>query len=54
MLISQIIPYMFIVAKMKIAPYGLRGQCVLVPVQTQTILPWSCYAEYLISLALTC
>ena len=31
MLISQIIPFMFIVAKTKGAQHGLKGQCVLVP-----------------------
>ena len=45
---------MFIVAKTKSGPHGLRGQCVLVPIQIQTILPWSCDEEYLISLALKC
>ena len=29
--ISQIIPFMFIVAKMKSAQHGLTWQCVLVP-----------------------
>ena len=55
MLISQIIPFMFIVAKMKVAQDGLKGQCVLVPTdldKTQAILPRSCDEEYLISLAL--
>ena len=54
MLISQIIPFMFIVAKRKGAQPGLKGQCVLVPAdleKIQTILPRSC-DEYLISLAL--
>ena len=31
MLIFQIIPFMFIVAKTKGAQHGLKGQCVLVP-----------------------
>ena len=55
MLISQIIPFMFIVAKIKGAQHGLKGQCVLVPAdlkKVQTILPRSCNEEYLISLAL--
>ena len=55
MLISQIIPFMFIVAKTKGAQHGLKGQCVLVPTdlkKVQTILPRSCDEEYLISLAL--
>ena len=55
MLISQIIPFMFIVAKTKGAQHGLKGQCVLVPAdlkKVQTILPRSCDEEYLISLAL--
>ena len=55
MLISQIIPFMFIVAKAKGAQHGLKGQCVLAPTdlkKVQTILPRSCDEEYLISLAL--
>ena len=55
MLISQIIPSMFIVAKAKGAQHGLKGQCVLAPTdlkKVQTILPRSCNEEYLISLAL--
>ena len=57
MLISQIIPFMFIVAKTKGkgAQHGLKGQCVLVPTdleKIQTILPRSCDEEYLISLTL--
>ena len=55
MLISQIISFMFIVAKTKGAQHGLKGQCVLVPTdleKIQTILPRSCNEEYLISLAL--
>ena len=55
MLISQIIPFMFIVAKTKGAQRELKGQCVLVPTdleKIQTILPRSCDEEYLISLAL--
>ena len=57
MLISQIISFMFIVAKTKGAPHGLKGQCVLVPTdleKIQTISPRSCDEEYLISLALKC
>ena len=55
MLISQIIPSMFTVAKAKGAQHGLKGQCVLAPTdlkKVQTILPRSCNEEYLISLAL--
>ena len=54
-LISQIIPFMFIVEKTKSAQHGLKGQCSLVPTdlkKVQTILPRSCNKEYLISLAL--
>ena len=43
-IISQIIPFMFIVAKTKGAQHGLKGQCVLVPADLdniQTILPRS-------------
>ena len=49
-LISQIIPLIFIVAKTKGAPHGLKGQCVLVLTdleKVQTILPrlldFSCF-----------
>ena len=55
MLISQIIPFMFIVAKHKGAQYGLKGQCVLVPTdlkKIQTVLPRTCDENYIISLAL--
>ena len=55
MLISQILPFMFIVAKMKGAQHGLKGQYVLVPTDVkkiQTILPRSCDEEHLIALAL--
>ena len=55
MLISQIIPFMFIVAKHKGAQHGLKGQCVLVPAdlkKIETILPRSSDNENLISLAL--
>ena len=55
MLISQIIPFLFIAAKTKGAQHGLKGQCILVPTDLkniQTILPRSCNEEYLISLAL--
>ena len=31
MLISQVIPFMFVVAKTKGAQHGLKGQCVSVP-----------------------
>ena len=54
-IISQIIPFMFIAAKTKGAQHGLTGQCVLVPTdleRIQTILPRSCNEEYLVSLAL--
>ena len=54
-IISQIIPFMFIVAKTKGAQHGLKGQCVLVPTdleKIQTILPRSCNEEYLVFLAL--
>ena len=54
-LISQIIPFMFIVAKAKSEQHGLKGPCVLVPTdlkKVQTILPRLCNEEYLISLAL--
>ena len=54
-LISQIIPFMFIFAKTKGAQHGLKGKCVLVPTnlkRIQTILPRSCDKDYLISLAL--
>ena len=57
MLISQIISFIFIVAKAKCAQHGLKGQCVLVPTDLkkfQTILPRLCDEEYLISLALKC
>ena len=55
MLNSQIIPFMFIVAKMKGEQHSLKGQCVLLPTdlkKVQTILPRSCNEIYLISLAL--
>ena len=55
MLISQVIPFMLIVAKTKGAQHGLKGKCVLVPADLdniQTILPRSWDEEYLISLAL--
>ena len=55
MLISQIIPFMFIVAITKGAQDGLKGQSVLVPTdlkKIQTILLRSCDEGYLISLAL--
>ena len=37
MLISQIILFMLIVAKMKVAQHGLKGQCVLVPTDLEKI-----------------
>ena len=55
MLVSQIIPFMFIVGKTKGAQHGLKGQCVLVPTdlqKIQTTLPRNCSDEHLISLAL--
>ena len=55
MLISQIIPFMFIVARAKGAQHDLKGQSVLVPTdlkKVQTISPRLCDEEYLISLAL--
>ena len=48
MLICEIIPFMFIVAKMKGAQHGLKGRCVLVPTdlrKIQTILLKSCEEE---------
>ena len=54
-LISQIIPFMFIVAKTKGAQHGLKEQCVLVQTdlkKIQAILPRTYDDEYLISLAL--
>ena len=57
MFISQIIPFMFIVAKTKDAQRRLKGQCVLEPTdleKIQTILPRSCDQQYFISLALKC
>ena len=50
-LISQIIPFMVIIAKVEDAQHGLKGQCVLGP-RRWTILPRLCNDEYLISLAL--
>ena len=55
MLISQIVPFMFIVAKMKGVQHGVKRQCVLVLTdlkKIQTILPRSYDEECLISLAL--
>ena len=54
-IISQIIPFMFIVAKTKGAQHGRKGHCVLVPTdlkKIQTILSRSWDEEYLISYAL--
>ena len=54
-LVSQIIPFMFIVAKHKGAQFGLKGQVVLVPsdlTKIQKVLPRSCDEGHLISLAL--
>ena len=55
MLISQIIPFMYIVAKHKGAQFGLKGQCVLVPADLKKIeksLPRPCDDNCVISLAL--
>ena len=57
MLISQIIPFMFIVANTKGAQNGLKGQCALVLTdlkKVHTILLRWCDEEYLISFALNC
>ena len=58
MLITQITPFMFIVAKTKGAQHERKGQCVLMPTdlkkKNQTILSRSCDEEYLIFLALKC
>ena len=54
MLISQIIPFMFIVAKAKGAQHRLKRKCILLPTnfkKVQTISPRSCDEDYLISLA---
>ena len=54
-LISQIIPFMFIVARHKGAQHGLKGQVILVPsdlTKIQKVLPRSCDEGHLISLAL--
>ena len=55
MLISRIIPFMFIVPKHKGAQFGLKGQCVLVPAdlkKIETSLPRACDLNCVISLAL--
>ena len=55
MLISQIIPFMFIVARHKGAQHGLKGQVVLVPTdlkKIQSVLPRSTNNGHIISLAL--
>ena len=57
-LISQIIPFMYIVGKEKGAQHGLKGKCALVPVNLKKIqgitstLPRTCNNETVISLAL--
>ena len=57
-LISQIIPFMYIAGKQKGVQHGLKGQCVLVPVNLKKIqgitstLPRTCNDETVISLAL--
>ena len=46
---------MFSVAKRKGAQHGLKGHCVLVPIdlkKSEAILPRSCDEEYLIFVAL--
>ena len=40
MLISQIVLFMFINAKTKGAPHGLKGQCVLVPTDLKKFKPF--------------
>ena len=55
MLISQIIPFMFITAKHTSKQWGLKGQCVLVLAdlkKVQTSLPRTCNDDHLIALAL--
>ena len=55
MLISQIIPFMFITGKHKSEQWELKDQCVLVPVdlkKVQTSLPRVCNDDHLITLAL--
>ena len=55
MLISQIIPFMSIVAKQKSSQNGLKGQCVLVPAdlkKIQKVLPRTCNEENIVSIAL--
>ena len=57
-LISQIIPFMYIVAKQKVAQHDLKGQCVLVPANLKKIqgitstMPRTCNNETVISLVL--
>lgn len=55
MLISQIIPFMSIIAKQKISQNGFKGQCVIVPAylkKIQEVLPRTCSEENIISIAL--
>ena len=55
MLISRVIPFMFIVPKHKGAQFGLKGQCILVPSdlkKTVSSLPRACDDNCVISLAL--
>ena len=55
MLISQIIPFMFITAKNSSEQWGLNEQCVLVPVdlkKVQTLLPRACNDGHLITFTL--
>ena len=49
MLISQLIPFMFIVPKHKDGQQGLKGQCVMVPAnldKIQKVLPRACSDEF--------
>ena len=53
-LISEIVPYMFIVVKTKEAQHGPKEHCILMPKDLkniQVILPRSCDEEYSIYLA---
>ena len=55
MLISQIIPFMSIIAKQKSSQNGLKGQCVLVQAdlkKIQKVLPRTCNEENIVSIAL--
>ena len=53
-LISEIVPYMFIVVKTKEVQHGPKEHCILMPTDLeniQVILPRSCDEEYSIYLA---